>query len=159
MAVGKSRIGSLLAARLRLPFIDADREIERAYGLSVAEIFTNHGEAEFRGAERQVIARLMAEKPRVIAVGGGAFVDASNREAINRAARSVWLDTPFELILPRARRSTSRPLATERSESELHALWQQRRPAYAQAHVRIDTSDEDAERIIDRIIEVLVSGG
>lgn len=155
MAAGKSKIGSRLAERLELPFTDLDRIIEEQYGCSIADLFRERGEGEFRKAETVQINRLLNGAPRVIAVGGGAFVNAANRETLNRAARTVWLDTPFELILARLLRSTSRPLAAGKSETELRSLWEQRREAYEGAQIRIDTSDADIELIVARIIAAL----
>jgi shikimate kinase len=155
MGAGKSRIGRLLAQRLRLPFVDTDQAIEESYRLSVADIFRERGEAEFRGAERSLIGRLLNEDPKVIALGGGAFVDASNRETLNGGAWTVWLDPPFEIILPRLRRSAARPLASSRSEDELRALWNERRQYYAHAQLRIETSDADPARIVEQIIQEL----
>jgi shikimate kinase len=157
MAAGKSRIGRLLAQRLRIPFVDTDQAIEESYRLSVADIFRERGEAEFREAERALIARLLGDEPRVIALGGGAFADQRNRESLNSGARTIWLDPPFEVILPRLRRSTARPLASSRSEDELRALWNERRQYYAQAQLRIETSDADPARIVDRIIQELAT--
>ena len=159
MGAGKSKIGRLLAARLNLPFLDTDKAIEEAAGISVADIFRERGEAAFRDAERALIARLLDEEPRVIALGGGAFVDQRNREALNRRARTVWLDAPFEEILPRLRRSATRPLASERSEAELRALWAARRPCYAEAQIHIGTWIADPQRIVERIVAELNAAG
>lgn len=155
MAAGKSKIGSRLAERLEVPFTDLDRTIEEQFGCSIADLFRERGEAQFRRAERVQIKRLLSAAPHVIAIGGGAFINADNRDALNRAARTVWLDTPFELILPRLLRSTTRPVAAGKSESELRALWDERRKAYEAAHLRIDTSDADIELIVGRIIAAL----
>lgn len=155
MAAGKSKIGRRLAEHLQLPFVDTDAEIEQEYGCSIADIFRERGEAEFREAESRHIICLLAGAPRVIALGGGAFVDVRNREALNRGARTVWLDTPFELVLPRLFGSMSRPLTSDRSESELRELWHQRRQAYRAAHIQIDTSDADEEQIVHRIVAAL----
>lgn len=159
MGAGKSKIGRLLAERLGLPFVDSDKAIEESAGLSVAEIFRERGEAAFREAERTLIARLLEEGPRVIALGGGAFVDERNRDALNRRARTVWLDAPFEQILARVKHSANRPLASDRSEAELRALWVERRPHYAEAHIHIGTWVADPARIVERIVAELNAAG
>lgn len=159
MAAGKSKIGRLLAERLGLPFIDVDKEIEAASGKSVAEIFSEDGEAEFRRAERAMISRVIERGAAVIAAGGGAFVDHDTREALNASTRTVWLDPPFDLILARLDRSNSRPLASGKSEEELRALWTERRPCYAEAHVRIETSDEDPASAVEQILAALGDSG
>lgn len=155
MGAGKSKIGRLLAARLDLPFIDTDSAIEQSFGLSVAAIFREHGEAAFREAERALISRLPDEEAQVIALGGGAFVDQGNRDILNRAARTVWLDAPFALIMSRLQRSADRPLAANRNETELRTLWAARRDHYAEAHVRVRTADVDPARTVDRILKAL----
>ncbi|MBV9526804.1 shikimate kinase [Sphingomonas sp.] len=152
MGAGKSKIGRLLADRLELPFVDIDQAIETARGMSVAAIFAAQGEAGFRAAERQAIADLLDGEPSVIALGGGAFVDPDSRARLNARSITVWLDPPFEILLSRLARSTARPLAAGRSESELRALWQDRRTSYAEAQVRIVTSDGDPQGFVDEIV-------
>lgn len=156
MAAGKSRIGRLVAQRLNLPFVDTDSKIEEICGVPVAQFFRERGEPEFRKAERKLILRLLQSgEAQVIAIGGGAFVDPHIRDALNRQARTIWLDAPFELVLKRLSRSTMRPLAADKSALELRALWNERRSHYAQAQVRIETSDADPQRIVERIIKEL----
>lgn len=155
MAAGKSKIGRLLAERLRIPFVDSDAAIEEREGCSIAELFREPGEAAFREIERRTIAELVKGPPQVIAIGGGGFVDERTRSLLDQRARTVWLDTPFELIAERIARSTHRPLARNRPPSELRALWQQRRPSYAEAEIRIDTSDAKPDRIVSSIVDAL----
>ena len=155
MAAGKSKIGRRLADQLEMPFLDTDREIEAATGMRVAEIFATKGEAEFRRAERETITRLLEGEAKVIAVGGGAFVDPENRARLKETSRTVWLDPPFEVLLSRLARSNARPLAAGRSEGELRALWETRHTSYAEADLRIATSDEDPQRYVDEIIAQL----
>jgi shikimate kinase len=156
MAAGKSRIGRLLAQRLNLPFVDTDTRIEEICGVPLAQFFREQGEAEFRNAERELISRLLQSgEAQVIAIGGGAFVDPHIRDELNRQARTVWLDAPFELVLRRLSRSTIRPLAAGKSALELRALWNERRSHYAQAQVRIETSDADPRRIVEQIMREL----
>lgn len=155
MASGKSKIGRRLAERLGVSFVDSDAEVERDLGAPIVEIFRTRGEPVFRQAERAVVARLITGGPRVIALGGGAFVEPETRETLKASAISIWLDPPFQLIAERLARSTSRPLASSRSQGELRQLWEQRRPSYAEADIRIETSNEDPERAVDRILERL----
>lgn len=155
MGAGKSKIGRLLAQRLMLPFADTDEAIEQSYGLSVAAIFRERGEAEFRAAERILVLQLLAGEAQVIALGGGAFVDLVNREALNGGACTIWLDAPFELIQPRIAQSNIRPLAAGLGEAELKSMWEERRQYYDQAQVRISVSDEDPRGIVDRILTAL----
>jgi len=155
MGSGKSRIGQLLAKRLELPFADSDAEIAKEFGISIAEIFKTKGEQEFREAERRTIFALLRSGPGVIAIGGGAFVDPETRSVLLQTARTVWLDPPFEVIVDRVSRSTHRPLAVTRNRDELQQLWEERRPSYAKAHFRVETGEDDPERAVDRIVELL----
>lgn len=155
MAAGKSKIGRLLAERLGAGFVDSDTEIEAAFAMPIAEIFRTHGEREFRRVERDVVVRLIAEAPQVVALGGGAFVDPESRRVLNTAADTVWLDPSFDVIAERLGRSTSRPLASDRDREELRRMWEERRPCYAEAHFRVETKDDDARIAVDRIIERL----
>lgn len=155
MATGKSKIGRLLAKRLNLPFVDSDEEIETAFGRSIADIFAEHGEAEFRRVERSVICRLIDGTPHLIAIGGGAFMDGGTRELLQASAITIWLDPPFDVIASRLKRSDERPLASSTSDEDLLALWQERRPYYAQAQMRIETSDEDPSLAVERILAEL----
>lgn len=155
MAVGKSRIGRLLAKRLNLDFVDTDSRIEELYRRSVSEIFSQLGEAEFRRAEREIISRLISEGPQVISIGGGAFTDEHTREALKRQALTLWLDAPVQLILERLARSAGRPLASNKSEQEIRALWDRRRNHYAEAHLRIETGKRDPDRIVEQIVAQL----
>jgi len=122
--------------------------------MTVADIFRARGEAEFRNAERRVISALLAGRPMILAAGGGAFVDAETREVLLESATTVWLDTPIDLILARIGRSNDRPLAAGRSEKQLRRLWEERRPCYAQAQVRVGTAD-DTRPALDEIVAAL----
>src|ERR1044071_2273327 len=91
MGAGKSTIGRRLAARLRLPFLDADAEIETAAGMSIPDIFESHREPHFREGEARVIARLLETGPSILATGGGAFMREETRNRIRDKAVSIWL--------------------------------------------------------------------
>src|SRR3974390_798753 len=101
MGVGKSSIGRRLAARLNLPFIDADSEIEKAAGMTIPEIFARHGEPYFRGGEAGVLARLRESGPRVLATGGGALMNPDTRALIKLKGVSVWLHADFDVLMRR----------------------------------------------------------
>jgi shikimate kinase len=155
MAAGKSTIGRLLAKRLEMGFVDTDAELEKAHGLPVREIFSQRGEPEFRKAERELIIRLLGEEPQVLSVGGGAYVDAGVREALDRQAIVIWLDPPFELILQRLGRSSARPLASGRSAEELRLLWDERREFYTRADIHVRTSDADPASFVETVLQQL----
>src|SRR6204780_2205945 len=101
MGVGKSSIGRRLGARLGVPFVDADAEIERAAGMSIADIFARHGEAYFRSGEARVIARLLEAGPQVLATGGGAIMNADTRAVIKTKGVSIWLNAEFDVLMRR----------------------------------------------------------
>ena len=131
MGAGKSWVGRRLAARLGVPFIDADAEIEAAAGCSIEDIFELHGESEFREGERRVIARLLDGPPSVLATGGGAFMNSETRDKIRQCATSVWLRTDIETLLKRVARRNDRPLLKDGNPREiLERLLAEHTPAY-----------------------------
>ena len=139
---GKSTVGKVLAKRLGLPFIDTDREIEAAAGLSVAEIFERFGEPHFRESERQAMARLVEGPPRVIATGGGAFIDDETRALILERCTAVWLDVAIDTLVQRASRRDHRPLLNGKDcRTTLQTLAEARNPVYAKAHLTVRSSD------------------
>ena len=157
MGVGKTTIGKRLAGRLGLPFVDADHAIEEAAGLSVAEIFARFGEAHFRDGERRVIARLVEEGPKVIATGGGAFVQEETRRLLLERAICIWLDADIEVLAERVkRREGTRPLLIGRDPhavlTELAAL---RNPAYRQAPIHIRSQAQPHEQTVEAIVKAL----
>src|SRR5689334_7059731 len=128
MGAGKSSIGRRLAARLAIPFVDADSEIEAAAGMTIPEIFAKHGEPYFRAGEARVIARLLDAGPQVLATGGGAVMDANTRGLIAAKSLSVWLKADVEVLLRRTKRRGERPLV-----DQIKTLLPLREPFYALA--------------------------
>ena len=110
MGSGKTSTGRRLAQRLGLGFVDADVMIEQAAAMSIEDIFARHGEAYFRDGEKRVMARLLSEGPRVLATGGGAFMNAEVRNRIATEGISIWLKADFDVLWKRVRRRTTRPL-------------------------------------------------
>jgi shikimate kinase len=157
MGVGKSTVGKRLAARLELPFVDADHEIEVAAGLTVAEIFERFGEAHFRDGERRVIARLIEDTPKVIAAGGGAFMQPDTRKLILDRAITIWLDADIDVLAERVRRrSGTRPLLKGRDERQvLGDLAAVRNPVYALAPIHIRSDAMSHENTVEAILKAL----
>ncbi len=156
MGCGKTSAGKRLAARLGLPFIDADAEIETAHKLTVGEIFTKYGESYFRDGERRVMSRLLSDGPRVLATGGGAYVNEGTRAAIREKGVSVWLRAPFDVLMRRVRRKAHRPLLqTPDPEGTLRGLIEQRDPLYAQADLVVESGDAPHEGVVEAIVGVL----
>ena len=154
---GKTTVGRRLAKRLKLPFVDADAEIEAAAGLKVAEIFERFGEAHFRDGERRVIARLVDGPPRVIATGGGAFMNEQTRALILARCTAIWLDGDVEMLAERASRSGKRPLLDKADPAaSLRTLAALRNPVYAEAHLRIG-SDRPHDETVTAIVAALGS--
>jgi shikimate kinase len=153
MGAGKSSVGRRLAKALDIPFVDADEEIERAAGCSVEDIFRLYGEAAFRDGEERVIARLLEQGPQVLATGGGAFMNPHTRERIRKAAVSVWLRADLDLLVRRTSRRGGRPLLAHGDpRATLERLMAERYPVYAEADMTVDTTDENIERMVDRIL-------
>lgn len=158
MGAGKSCIGQRLAARLGLPFTDADDEIEQAAGCSIPDIFELYGESAFRDGEKRVIARLIDGPVQVLATGGGAFMNAETRALIARRATSVWLRADLDLLLSRtARRGGGRPLlARNDRRATLERLMAERHPVYAEAEIMVDSANESPDVTVERVLAALV---
>ena len=156
MGAGKSSVGRRLAARLGIPFIDADGKIEEAAQMTIADIFETYGEADFRSAEARVIARLLEGGPQVLATGGGAFMNAETRTAVRAKGITFWLKADFEVLLRRVKRRSDRPLLKTGDPAEtLKRLMAERYPVYAEADVTIHSRDVPHEKIVDEILACL----
>jgi len=158
MGAGKSTIGRRLSARLGLPFLDADAEIELAHRLSIPDIFEKYGEPYFRDGEVRVIARLLDNGPAVIATGGGAVMRQETRDRIRDKAVSIWLKADSDIIMRRVKRRSDRPLLqTANPEATVERLIREREPVYGQADVTVWSRDVPHEKIVDECMEALHS--
>jgi shikimate kinase / 3-dehydroquinate synthase len=156
MGAGKTSIGRRLAARLALPFRDADQEIELAAGCTIPELFARYGEAAFRDGERRVIRRLLAGDPTVVAFGGGAFMDPQTREITRSEATSVWLRCTLPTLVRRVATRDNRPLLNGRDREEtLRGLMEIRYPIYAEADVIVDCGDEPPDYTTASVLQAL----
>jgi shikimate kinase len=151
MAAGKTTVARALAARLGWRAEDVDELIEARERRPIADIFAKNGELYFRGVEREILRLLLPLRHAVVATGGGTFMDADNRAAINLDGLSVWLDVPLETVLTRLPADGRRPLAADRQQME--RLFAARQAAYAQAHLRLDAGAARAEEIAERILD------
>jgi shikimate kinase len=150
MGVGKSSVGRRLAARLSIPFVDADSEIEKAAKMTIAEIFARHGEPYFRSGEARVIARLLEGGAQVLATGGGAFMNEDTRALIRLKGVSIWLRADLEVLLRRInKRRSDRPLLqTDDPEETLRQLLAAREPTYALADIVVESRDVPHDAIV-----------
>ena len=156
MGVGKSTVGRRLARRLGLPFVDSDAEIEDAAGCSAAEVFERFGEQDFRDGERRLVARLVDGAVRVIATGGGAYVDPNTRRLLNERAITVWLDAPVQILAERTSHRNTRPLLRNGDpKAVLQKLSDERRPSYEQAHIHVRSGDGAHSDVVDAIVLAL----
>ena len=156
MGVGKSTVGRRLAARLELPFVDADHEIESAAGMTIAEIFDRFGEPYFRDGERRVIGRLIDGVPKVIATGGGAFVNDETRALILDQSTAIWLNAHPDILAERVRRRDTRPLLRGKDPRQVLAdLAAKRDPLYAMAHIHVSSQRGPHEATVNAIIKAI----
>ncbi|MBV9456665.1 MAG: shikimate kinase [Bradyrhizobium sp.] len=156
MGAGKSTIGRRLAARLNLPFVDADTEIEAAAGMTIPEIFEVHGEPHFRDGEARVIARLLDAGPAVLATGGGSFMREETRRRIGEKAVSIWLKADPEVIMRRVRRRADRPLLqTVDPAATVSRLISEREPIYQHADLTIASREVPHDKIVDECLDAL----
>jgi shikimate kinase len=156
MGAGKSTVGRRLARRLGLSFVDTDEEIEGAAGYPAAEVFERFGEHDFRDGERRLVARLIEGDVRVIATGGGAFVDPRTRELLNERAITVWLDAPIDILAERtSRRDTRAQLRNGDPKTVLQRLADERRQSYEEAHIHVKSGEGAHKDVVDAIVEAL----
>lgn len=160
MGVGKTTVGRKLSSLTGLPFVDADEEIERAAHMSIPEIFATYGEPYFRDGERRVIARLVGEGQRsdakILATGGGAFVDPTTRALVLERAISIWIDGSVDTLLERVGRKDNRPLLRQGNPREtLTRLRNERQPFYSQAAIHITSGHQPHSVTAQRILRAI----
>jgi shikimate kinase len=156
MGAGKSTVGRRLAKRLGIPFVDSDVEIEEASGASTAELFERYGERDFRDGERRLVARLVDGTVRVIATGGGAFIDPRTRELLNDRAITIWLDAPIDVLAERTARRNTRPLLRKGNRAAtLTRLSEERQPMYEEAQIHIRSGNGAHGDVVEAIVTAL----
>ena len=157
MGAGKTAVGRALAARLGVPFLDSDHEIEAAANMSIPEIFARDGESFFRLKERQVITRLLEEERGVLSTGGGAFLSEDNRNIIRQGGVSVWLKADLNVLWNRVRHKDTRPLLrTADPRATLSDLYDKRVPFYAEADLAVvSDGDTSIDAMVDRVLDAL----
>lgn len=161
MGAGKTAVGSRLASRLNMNFIDTDREIERATGLKIHEIFKRYGEQRFRAEERALVKKAAGFRNTVIATGGGVVLDPENMQNLRKSGVIVLLQARPEVIARRVRCYNNRPLLADRERlmEQIENLLQERAPYYEDCDCKIDTSDLGIQEVVDKIVAVLRERG
>ena len=158
MGVGKSTVGRRLAKRLGLSFIDSDAAIEDTVGYPAGELFERYGEQDYRDGERRLVARLIDGQVRVIATGGGVFVEPRTRTLLNERAITVWLDAPIDILAERTARRDTRPLLkTEDPKSTLEQIASVERQAYAEAHIHVKSGTGAHRDVVETIVAELTA--
>ena len=156
MGVGKTSLGRMLARKLKLPFIDSDKEIEHMTGFSISDLFARYGEAEFRLGEEKVMARLLNGPPCVLASGGGAFLSAKTRALSKSKAISVWIKAGADVISGRTEGRTHRPLVPAADNHKIiERLVKECYPLYAEADLTIESFNEHPGKTVTRLLKVL----
>jgi shikimate kinase len=158
MGAGKSTIGKRVAQFLGVSFVDADAEIEIAARMTIPELFDRYGEAEFRDLERRVIRRVLRTGPKVLATGGGAFMNEQTRKAISRAGISVWLKAELDVLMERVGRKSNRPLLqTADPRATMQALMDARYPVYGLAQITVMSRDEKKDVMAGEVVDALAA--
>ncbi|MBO9412732.1 MULTISPECIES: shikimate kinase [unclassified Ruegeria] len=159
MGAGKTAVGRALAARLAVPFLDSDAEIESAANMTIPEIFERDGEPFFRDKESQVIGRLLDEEKGILSTGGGAFLAGHNRQMITERGVSVWLSADLNVLWNRVKHKDTRPLLrTADPYATLRALYEDRVPVYAQADLTVTSDGEiSIDNMVDRVVDALLT--
>ncbi|MEX0283110.1 MAG: shikimate kinase [Paracoccaceae bacterium] len=159
MGAGKTAVGRALAARLDVPFLDSDAEIEVAANMTIPEIFARDGEPFFRDKESQVIGRLLETERCILSTGGGAFLREDNRSMITNMGVSVWLRAELDVLWSRVRHKETRPLLrTADPRATLGEIYAARVPLYAKADLAVDTDGQvSIENMVDRVLTALLT--
>jgi len=159
MGAGKTAVGRSVAAKLGVPFLDSDAEIEAAANLSVPEIFQRDGEAFFRKREAEVIRRLLEARRGILSTGGGAYLAQTNRDNIREKGVALWLDADLDLLWNRVRHKDTRPLLrTADPRATLAGIFHDRTPVYQLAELRVVcAADLSIDAMAERVIATLLT--
>ena len=153
MGSGKSSIGSLIANKLQLNFIDIDNVIENELGLSIKKIFETKGENYFRKFEEKTTLKKLKSSSAVISLGGGAFLNKEIRKEVIKNHISFWLNWSDDILLNRIKNSKKRPLAFNSSENEIIDLIKKRSNIYSKALYKIECDNLTKNEIVKEILK------
>ena len=154
MGSGKSSIGSLVAKKLQLNFIDIDNEIETELGLSIKKIFETKGENYFRKFEEKITLKKLKSKPVVISLGGGAFTNRNIRKEVIKNHLSFWLNWSDKILVNRIKNSKKRPLVSNASKNEIIDLIKKRSNIYSKALYKIECDSLTKKEIVEKILNI-----
>ncbi len=154
MGAGKTSIGSLVAKKLKLDFIDIDKEIENEIGESIKKIFEKKGEIYFRKFEEKITLKKLKLNSVVISLGGGTFANINIRKEILKSHLSFWLNWSDSILLNRIKNSKKRPLAYNSTDNELIDLMKKRSKIYSKALFEIKCDKLSKDQIVKKILEI-----
>ena len=154
MGSGKSSIGSLVAKKLNLEFIDIDKEIEKKLGISIKEIFEIKGESHFRELEEKVTLNKLKLSSKVISLGGGGFINRLIRKEVLKNHISFWLNWSDQILLDRIRNSAKRPIAYKSSDDKLVEIIHKRSDLYSKALYEIKCDNLTKNEIVKKILGI-----
>jgi len=160
MGTGKTAVGRAVAARLGRPFVDMDEVIAQRAGMSIPAIFVRQGEPAFRAMEADLVRELAGQRGLVIATGGGALVDTTNRELLCRSGLVICLTASVETILTRVGSSRERPLLADADDvrARVTALLAQRAAAYAEIPYTVDTTHRSLTQVVEEVLHLAATG-
>ena len=155
MGSGKTSVGKRLAKKLNLPFVDGDREMEKAAGLSLVDVLKCFGEEEYRAGEQRVMKRLLQGAPCVLASGGGSFVADKTRELAKLNAVTIWLKADVDVLCSRTSGRSHRPFIEgddKHLKNKIEQYISEEYPYYSQADIVVETKEEMIDKTVDRVI-------
>ena len=154
MGSGKSSIGSLVAKKLKLDFIDVDKEIEKELGISIAKIFEEKGEEYFRKIEEKITLKSLKINSTVISLGGGGFINKIIRKEVEKKSICIWLNWGSKTLIDRIKKNKKRPLTLNLNDNELKDLIVTRSKIYSKAKYKIDCENMNKIEIVKKIIQI-----
>ena len=159
MGAGKTTLGKKLSCKLEMPFVDTDKQIEKECNKSISDIFKDFGENYFREIEQKIVLNILnnAEKPVVLSIGGGAFLNATIRKNIKEKAISIWLKIEISDIFIRIKKSKhDRPLIKQHASlSETESLYNKRQPFYEKSDIKVEIHKLTKNEVLDLTIKQL----
>ncbi len=158
MGSGKTSVGKRLAQKLGLPFVDGDREVEKAAGLSLVDVLKCFGEEEYRAGEQRVMKRLLQGEPCVLASGGGSFVAEQTRKIAKDKAITIWLKADVDVLCSRTSGRNHRPFIEgddKHLKNKLEKYIANEYPYYSEADIVVETKEEQIDNTVNRVVKAI----